>query len=84
MGVLSVTGAKARVVVGNTSTGIYKKQPEIVLVDVSRIPELIASDVSTSGITIGAATSITNLERLLRSAAEGNTTAATVWFLVVV
>eukprot|EP00039_Didymoeca_costata_P013650 m.211254 g.211254 ORF g.211254 m.211254 type:complete len:1324 (+) comp15833_c0_seq4:23-3994(+) len=58
-----------RVVVGNTSTGIYKHNVADVLVDISKISDLTATATNASGVTVGAAVTIANLiETLLSSA----------------
>lgn len=57
---------KVRLVRGNTSTGIYPRVDNDVLVDISRIPSLLGSSVSYKGITIGGAVTISDLMLLLK------------------
>eukprot|EP00268_Persea_americana_P065659 TRINITY_DN880_c1_g2_i1.p1 TRINITY_DN880_c1_g2~~TRINITY_DN880_c1_g2_i1.p1 ORF type:complete len:1016 (-),score=186.62 TRINITY_DN880_c1_g2_i1:301-3348(-) len=57
---------KVRLVRGNTSTGIYPRVDDDVLVDISRIPSLLGSSVSNKGITIGGAVTISDLMLLLK------------------
>jgi xanthine dehydrogenase/oxidase len=56
-----------KLVFGNTSKGIFKNDPSTVFVDVSSVPELQVVQVSSSGITVGAATSIANLISILET-----------------
>ncbi|MCO5559168.1 hypothetical protein L7F22_012762 [Adiantum nelumboides] len=50
-----------RLVVGNTSSGYYKDQRPLVLVDVGRVPELLAIKEVSGVLTLGAAVSIEKL-----------------------
>ena len=52
---------------GNTSKGIFKDDPSTVFVDMSNVPELQVVQVTSSGITVGAATSIANLISILEA-----------------
>ena len=59
-----VTGA--RLVVANTSVGIYKKNSATVFIDIDNIPELLQVSVSDSEIVIGAAVTISKLLSVLK------------------
>ncbi|MCO5583003.1 hypothetical protein L7F22_036909 [Adiantum nelumboides] len=50
-----------RLVVGNTSSGYYKDQRPLVLVDVGRVPELLAIKEVSGVLTLGATVSIEKL-----------------------
>lgn len=52
---------KSRLVVANTSVGIYKDDDSTLLVDVQHVPELLENTVDDSNITIGSSNSITFL-----------------------
>eukprot|EP00658_Telonema_sp_P-2_P030507 TRINITY_DN23012_c0_g1_i2.p1 TRINITY_DN23012_c0_g1~~TRINITY_DN23012_c0_g1_i2.p1 ORF type:complete len:1326 (-),score=305.56 TRINITY_DN23012_c0_g1_i2:8-3985(-) len=81
MSVLSQHGSAARIVVGNTSTGIYKDQNQTVLVDLSKISALRCEEVGVDGISIGGARSVTDLESLLRTTANNLGAQAAVSYL---
>src|ERR1700723_2686577 len=54
----SCPGRDVRLVVGNTSTGIYKKRVSEILVDISSVPGLLDLEVGKDGIHVGAAVSL--------------------------
>ena len=56
----------ARLVVANTSVGIYKKNSATVFIDIDNIPELLQVSVSDSEIVIGAAITISKLLSVLK------------------
>lgn len=57
-----------RLVVGNTSVGIYKNTGESVLVDISAVAELQTRSVGPEGVTVGAAVSIDSFIALVKEA----------------
>jgi xanthine dehydrogenase/oxidase len=54
----SFAGQDLKLVVGNTSAGIYKNQPAEILVDISGVPDLLNLIVTEDGMHIGAAVSL--------------------------
>jgi xanthine dehydrogenase/oxidase len=65
---------RVRLVVGNTSIGVYKQEDaEIpVMVDVSHVPELLGCRETEAGLEVGAATSYADLITALEEAVEKN------------
>jgi xanthine dehydrogenase/oxidase len=56
----------ARIVGSNTSVGIYKSQPESVLVAVSHLPELSVISADDNGVSFGAICTLTALQHELQ------------------
>ena len=56
---------RIRLVVGNTSTGIYPTKDYDLVIDISRVPELLKSQVCDDGVTIGGALPITDFMNLI-------------------
>ena len=56
---------KIRLVVGNTSTGVYPTKDYDFVIDISRVPELLKSQVCDDGVTIGGALPITDFMNLI-------------------
>lgn len=54
-----------RLVVGNTSQGVYKHMRPQVFIDISGIPELLVVGQSRSGLEVGSAVSLSELIRIL-------------------
>ena len=67
---LETHGASARFAVANTSVGIYKNEPETVLVDLGSIPELAQVSQGGNSLVVGAAVTIANLIDALRARAN--------------
>lgn len=63
-------GETSRVVVANTSVGIYKDAAASVLVDIGSINEMRQIKLTAAGLEVGAVASLANLEDALRSHAE--------------
>ena len=57
-------GQVPRIVVANTSSGIYKHEPFDVIIDVRDIPELQGLKIKDGSVTVGAAVSISDVIRL--------------------
>ncbi|XP_058101391.1 uncharacterized protein LOC131245742 [Magnolia sinica] len=57
---------KVRMIRGNTSTGVYPRVDFDILVDISHIPSLTGTSVSSKGIFIGGAVTLSDLMLLLK------------------
>ncbi|EFJ26415.1 hypothetical protein SELMODRAFT_97494 [Selaginella moellendorffii] len=57
----SKTSKEVKIVVGNTSAGVYRDWDHSVFIDISRIPELHVVEARSDGIEFGAAVSIAKL-----------------------
>ncbi|KAI5083880.1 hypothetical protein GOP47_0000049 [Adiantum capillus-veneris] len=58
-----------KLVVGNTSSGYYKDQRPLVLVDIGRVPELLVMREVSGFLTVGAAVTIEKLINMLEASA---------------
>jgi xanthine dehydrogenase/oxidase len=56
-----------KLIVGNTSSGIFKTEPTVNYVDISRIPTLRTAQMNGTGATFGAAVTLSNMMNLLTS-----------------
>eukprot|EP00897_Mesotaenium_endlicherianum_P009379 jgi/Mesen1/846/ME000112S10986 len=59
-----------RLVAGNTSVGVYAPPPAAILADVSQLAELRGAQATSQGLTVGAATTITDFVALLEAHAS--------------
>lgn len=60
-------GQPYRLVFGGTSKGVFKQDDATVLFDISKLSELRGSQVTSTGLVVGAGTSITDLVALLQA-----------------
>jgi xanthine dehydrogenase/oxidase len=65
LGQYATTQTAYKLVVGNTSAGVFKNVNPTVFIDIHNIPELKAAGVSSSGASFGAAVTITDAMNLL-------------------
>jgi xanthine dehydrogenase/oxidase len=72
-----------KLVVGNTSIGIYKDDRPTVLIDIKNIPDLLLSTVESSGVRFGAALAITDLIVFLENTIKAQPSKTTTWSAIV-
>jgi len=72
-----------KLVVGNTSIGIYKNDHPSVFIDVKDIPDLLVSNVESSGVRFGAAMAITDLVIFLENTIKSQPSRTTTWSAIV-
>ncbi len=58
-------GSTVRMVVGNTSTGIYKNENAQILIDLTQIPDLFQTSLTSNGATFWAGITLTDMLNLL-------------------
>lgn len=69
-----------KLIVGNTSIGIYKKQHQPIYIDIRDIEELNVTVIASDGVKIGAATTITKLIGILQEAQQDYPDYRTLWY----
>lgn len=62
----TLNGKKYRLVVGNTSTGIYKNEDPTELIYIGALSDLRVASLTNQGAILGGACTLTNMIALLR------------------